>query len=356
MTSVPAPASNRLILPIQYLRGIAAIMVVWYHAAEQVPGVSQFFSSGYGASGVDLFFVISGFIMVTTTSRNPPTPGEFMRRRIIRVVPLYWLLTFAMVALALCLPRLFRTLIVEPGTLVESLLFIPHFSTSFPSMVWPLLVPGWTLNFEMFFYAVFALSLFLPARARLPALAATFGVLVGIGLLCGPFDSAAARVYFSPLLIEFVAGAAIGTWWQQRRPMPGTVMSALMLAGGYVLLACRNLPPLGEFTQMLGAALMVIGALAPRFSDWHFTPLRALGDSSYSLYLTHLFTLGLLRVVWSRVVVPVETWTGAAAFMAAALVGASVVGWLTYRLLETPMMEWLNARTRPRRAVQASTS
>jgi exopolysaccharide production protein ExoZ len=157
------------------------------------------------------------------------------------------------------------------------------------------------------------------------------------------------------MLIEFVAGAAIGTWWQQRRPMPGPVMSALLLVGGYALLACRNLPPLGQFTQMAGAALMVTGALSPRFSDWHFTPLRALGDSSYSLYLTHLFTLGLLRVLWSRVVPPVETWTGAATFMAVALVGASVVGWLTYRLLETPMMEWLNARTRPRRVVQAST-
>jgi exopolysaccharide production protein ExoZ len=100
---------------------------------------------------------------------------------------------------------------------------------------------------------------------------------------------------------------------------------------------------------------MVIGALDTRFADWRFAPLRALGDSSYSLYLTHLFTLGLLRVVWSRVVPPIESWLGAATFMAAALVGASVVGWLTFRLVETPMLEWLNSRTKPRRVVQAST-
>ena len=116
MNSAPASAANRLILPIQYLRGIAAIMVVWYHAVEQIPGVSSYFASGFGNSGVDLFFVISGFIMVTTTMGNAPGPLEFMRRRVVRVVPLYWLLTLAMVGLALCMPGLFRTLIVAPDT------------------------------------------------------------------------------------------------------------------------------------------------------------------------------------------------------------------------------------------------
>ena len=356
MNSVTAPSANRMILPIQYLRGIAAIMVVWYHSVEQVPGVSGFFSSGFGSSGVDLFFVISGFIMVATTMGHTPGPLEFIRRRIIRVVPLYWLLTLAMVALAMCMPGLFRTLIVAPVTLVESLLFIPHFSNSFPNMVWPLLVPGWTLNFEMFFYAVFAASLVLPMRLRLPALAVVFGILVGIGLTLGPFDSAAARVYFSPLLIEFVAGAAIATWSRRGGWMPGPWVSAVLLISGFVLLARRDSYPLGSFTQMIGATLMVIAALNPKYADWRCPPLRALGDSSYSLYLTHLFTLGLLRVVWARFVAPIESWTAAAVFLLAALASASVVGWLTFRLVETPMLQWLNARTSPRRTSPATAS
>ncbi len=350
MTVPSQQPASRLILPIQYLRGIAAIMVVWFHSVEQVPGVSPYFAAGFGNSGVDLFFVISGFIMVATTLDHTPTPLDFMRRRIIRVVPLYWLLTLAMVALAMVMPGLFRTLIVAPWTLVESLLFIPHFSDSFPNMVWPLLVPGWTLNFEMFFYVVFACSLVLPKRIRLPALAVVFGALVTIGLTLRPFDDPFAQVYLSPLLIEFVGGAAIATWWGRRGPKPGRLVSAVLLVLGFALLACRNLPPLGMFTQMLGAAMMVLGALDPAFAHWHARPLRALGDSSYSLYLTHLFTLGLLRVVWARFMPPIQSLAEASLYLAAALASACIVGWLSFRLLETPVLHWLNARTGPRRA------
>lgn len=355
MNSTSPPAANLLILPIQYLRGIAAIMVVWYHAIAQVPGVSAYLAAGFGASGVDLFFVISGFIMVTTTFSKPMTPLEFLRRRIIRVVPLYWLLTLAMVTLALFMPSLFRTLIVSPATLIESLLFIPHFSASFPQKVWPLLVPGWTLNFEMFFYAVFACSLALPLRLRLPILATALCTLVGIGTSLGPFKSAAAQVYLSPMLLEFLAGAAIGTWWQRRGRMPDVVESALLLIFGFVLLAWGDNSPFGGSTQLVGASLMVIGSLNAKFAKWQCTPLRSLGDSSYSLYLTHLFTLGLLRVIWARFIGPVETWQGAAIFIFAALGVASVVGWLMFRLVETPMLHWFNKADKLRRTARAAT-
>ncbi len=348
MNSAPSRGANNLILPIQYLRGVAALLVVWFHATIQVDGVSTYFRSSFGASGVDLFFVISGFIMVTTTMGRGQTPLQFMRRRIVRVVPLYWLLTLLMVALAMCMPSLFKTLIVTPGALVESLLFIPHFSHSFPMMVWPLLVPGWTLNFEMFFYVVFTCSLVLPARVRLTALTLVFGLLVGIGLFAGPFDSAAADVYFSPLLIEFVAGAAIGTWLRRRGRVPGPIVSGALVICGFALLVSRDAAPLGQFTQMIGAVAIVVGALHPAFARWSCAPLRVLGDSSYSLYLTHLFTLGALRIVWVHAAGSVESWPAAAAFQVLALAVSSVAGWLTFRFVETPMLNWLNSRTRSR--------
>ena len=100
MNPAPPRGANNLILPIQYLRGIAAILVVWFHATIQVDGVSTYFSSSFGASGVDLFFVISGFIMVVTTAGKDVTPQRFFVLRIIRVVPLYWLATLAGIARA----------------------------------------------------------------------------------------------------------------------------------------------------------------------------------------------------------------------------------------------------------------
>jgi exopolysaccharide production protein ExoZ len=159
----------------------------------------------FGTSGVDLFFVISGFIRVVTTSGTGMGPGEFWRRA---SRPLYWLLTLLMIAVALVAPGLFKTLKVAPSTLVQSLLFIPHFSQSFPGVVWPLLVPGWTLNFEMFFYAVFGLALLLPERNRLLPLVTFFVMLTAIGLVFGPFASAAAQTYTHPMLLEFAAVAS----------------------------------------------------------------------------------------------------------------------------------------------------
>ena len=342
LPEAPRPAS-RVILPIQYLRGIAAMMVVWFHGAEQLDGSRALIPNAFGNSGVDIFFVISGFIMVVTTSGARISPLEFMRRRIIRVVPLYWLLTLAMVGVALVAPSLFRTLIVAPATLVESLLFIPHYSTSFPTMAWPLLVPGWTLNFEMFFYLVFALSLALPGRWRLPALLVVFIALVSAGLAFGPMESAPARVYTSLIMLEFVLGAVIGTWWLRHRAEPPRAVSVLAIVAGFAMLLMRNAAPLGTFTQIIGATLLVFGALHAAFAGWRVPLLRALGDSSYSLYLTHVFALGALRILWAHLAGSSTSLLSIYGFMATAIVVCGAVGYAAWKWIETPLSRRLQS-------------
>jgi exopolysaccharide production protein ExoZ len=341
----PSPGSQ-VILPIQYLRGFAASMVVWHHAAGQISGMSAQVPWAFGTSGVDLFFVISGFIMVVTTSGGRVTPVEFWRRRIVRVVPLYWLLTLLMVAVALVAPSLFKTLKVQASTLVQSLLFIPHFSQSFPGVVWPLLVPGWTLNFEMFFYLIFGLVLFLPERKRLLPLVLFFVALTAIGVVFGPFASAAAQTYTHPMLLEFAAGAAIGAWWLSGRWQLQST-SWLLIGAGFVLLFLRDREPLGTSTQIIGAILVVVGALDARFASWHNALLLALGDSSYSLYLTHIFTLGALRVVWGRLLPAPPTLAATIVFMLVSLVVCAAAGWLVYRWVEAPLLARLNRRKKP---------
>lgn len=256
----------KVIVSIQYLRGIAALLVVWHHATNQITGMSEFLPSDFGVSGVDLFFVISGFIMVVTTAGSSITPTQFWSRRIARVVPIYWLLTLLMVCVALAAPGLFKTLRIEPLKLVQSLLFIPHFSASFPAFAWPVLVPGWTLNFEMFFYAVFGASLIVPLRWRLWVVSIFFLGLAAIGMLLGPFESAVARTYTSPMLVEFVAGALIGARWTRQPWRLALWLSFVLIAAGATLLVLRDRGPLGPFSQAAGAALMVIGALDPQFS------------------------------------------------------------------------------------------
>jgi exopolysaccharide production protein ExoZ len=107
---------------------------------------------------------------------------------------------------------------------------------------------------------------------------------------------------------------------------------------GAVFHIFRNEPPFGFANQMVGATLVVFGSLHGTFGAWVNRPLKALGDSSYSLYLTHLFTLGVLRVLWSRLLPGSPTEVGACAFLATSLVTCSIVGYLVYRMIEAPML------------------
>lgn len=278
-------------------------MVVTHHAASQMPWLHEFFVAGYWVYGVDLFFVISGFVMVLTTHEKNLTRAEFMRRRIVRVVPLYWTLTLLMVIGVVVAPHLFRTTSAEPWHVVLSLLFIPHQSPSFPDTLWPVMVPGWTLNYEMFFYACFALTL-----GRLWWLVTAFVGLFLIGLLAQP-QGGLAHFYTSYLILEFVAGALLARAWY------------------------------------------AIGAPVPAWARWKSRLWLALGDASYSIYLTHLFTLGVLRVVWGRFAP--ENGASAIAFVLVSLATCSAVGWLTYRLLEVPLLNRLNAK-KPKQVVAAA--
>lgn len=346
--SYPQKAGHQqfgVILPVQYLRGLAAIMVVWFHSRSQVPSLERFFAEG-GASGVDLFFTISGFIMVATSSKSNTGPMEFMRRRIVRIVPIYWFMTLLMVTLALVAPSLFKTLIVTPEALLQSLLFIPHFSNSFPDHAWPLLVPGWTLNYEMFFYAMFALSLVAPSKIRLGVLTIAFSALVMAGFLFGPFTSAIGQTYTNPILMEFVAGALIGAAWLRGWIRPSFFAAVLMAIAGFALL----MSPVhfwGISFKICGSSLLLLAALSPKLANWKNALLESIGNASYSLYLTHLFTLGIIRVAWGKLSLNEPTPLTATMFMCTAIIGSTLVGILIFNFLEKPLLQLFSKKRAP---------
>lgn len=272
-------------------------MVVWHHALGQVPGMTDFIRlPEFGPYGVDVFFAISGFIMVVTTQR-PITGLRFIGLRIVRVVPLYWMATLAMVGLAHAFPGAFKTLRFDAASVVKSLLFIPYDSLAAPGNVWPVLIPGWTLNFEMFFYALFALALYLPCW-RQPVLLGVLAALVAVGAVW--HGSPAAWVYTNPRLLEFGIGMCLAWGW---------------IRGG------------------------------ARGRCFDSVVLCELGNASYSIYLTHLFTLGALRIAWVRLV-PAVSLPSTLAFMGVALSVASLAGWLCYRLIERPLTTRLQATLR----------
>jgi exopolysaccharide production protein ExoZ len=272
---------------IQYLRAFAALAVVVFHAAER---------SGYafaiGAAGVDVFFVISGFIMWVIVARRPVSPGRFLADRIRRIVPVYWLATVVMVAGALA--GLFPNLLLTVSHVAASLFFVPWRSPS-SGEIWPVLVQGWTLNYEMFFYAVFAACLLLPARLRLPGMAAVFLTLVGVGFAVTS-DNPLFLTYTRPIILEFVAGMLIGRLSLAGR-VPNKIL-ALALIGtalaGFAAIAILRLP-FDEWTCGPLAIALVYGtvALEKHGRIAHFRLPALLGDASYSIYLWHTFAISV---------------------------------------------------------------
>ena len=138
--------------------------------------------------------------MWVTTHDRRTTPLQFMTNRIVRIVPLYWLITLAVAAMAFTVPSLFRGVVLTPELVVKSLLFIPHYYPGMPTRVWPLLLPGWTLNYEMVFYLVFAIALLLPRRLMIPVIAALFTAVVASGFIFH-FDNVVAKFHTISIIL-----------------------------------------------------------------------------------------------------------------------------------------------------------
>jgi exopolysaccharide production protein ExoZ len=326
-----------LIRPIQYLRALAAMMVVWLHARYIIPGVADQLGAPYfGGAGVDLFFIISGFIMVVNTAEKDMTPAEFFCLRIVRVAPLYWVATLALIACAAS-GQFSENHRYPPIAIAKSLLFIPYTAIAgVPGSVWPILNQGWTLNYEMFFYALFALSLAAPRRFRIPGLALTLGLLVAIGRRFGPFSSPVATVYTSAILLEFVAGMILAYGWLRDGARAWLPQSLLLVVFGVYGLGASH----SWLTVMSGAFIIVACCLHPRICAIQNRPLLELGDASYSIYLSHQFVLAGLAWSWLRVF-PLATWTSSVLFMALALLICAMAGWLCYRIIERPLTSQL---------------
>lgn len=318
---------------IQYLRGLAALAVVVFHAAERTGG-----HFAIGAAGVDVFFVISGFIMWVITAERPVSPLRFLAERARRIVPVYWIVTGVMVVGALA--GLFPNLRLTVGYVLASLLFVPSRSPG-DGQIWPVLVQGWTLNYEMFFYLVFALTLLLRPRPRLAALAAIFLSLTVAGLVVHSRNPL-WLTYTNPIILEFLLGALLGKFWLEVRvPGPSTGVGLIVLALiGFTFVGVTYI---GFGPLVLGplAAALVTGTLAleRRGVLGHVRPLAYIGDASYSIYLWHTLAVSVAVKFAGWLALPFLP-----SFAIAVLAGMAV-GTIMHELLEAPIQAAFKART-----------
>ncbi|PDT17027.1 acyltransferase [Rhizobium sp. J15] len=317
-----------MLVQLQYLRAIAALMVVYFHAILQLAKVNPAVDATaflYGETGVDIFFVLSGFVMWLTTSGRAMSPVDFARRRIRRIVPLYWLATLFSAVVALVAPSLLKSTVFDLPHLVASLFFLPWANAADPGTITPVVVPGWTLNYEMFFYFVFALLLPLSEARRIPAMFAVFAViLIACRLLP---ETTATRFYGEPIMLEFLAGVVLGRLYGQKILLPNRWAWAAFATGFAFLFVNEALmPPESRFYAWgIPAIFIIYGAVSIDFSrlpvlGW----LNYLGDCSYSIYITHAFTLAFLRVVADRL--PIGILQQPVLFVILSLVLSSIGG------------------------------
>jgi exopolysaccharide production protein ExoZ len=390
------------LLGIQYLRAGAALMVAYYHLQSQIPAFTRALSfdrivnSAHLSSGVYVFFVISGFIMYVT-GRNLGA-GEFVRRRLVRILPLYWSVTLAVSVIAILAPHAVHRTDVTAEYVAKSMLFVPYANPTQHALLFPILVPGWSLNYEMAFYALFAVGLLAPPRWRMAIVGGTLGTCVIAGFLRSrPEMLSVWGFYTSSRLLLFAAGiglgmiygrlrprsaptvmldapwaAADGIYWLQtddgsrwrgrcqkasavatdaRPQLPRWVCATLVLVGLWMILG-----DFGTFTrsvQSLGSVEIVAGAVAWEY-QYGFPRWRALlllGDASYSIYLIHIFAFGITRQVWWHL----HGYAAAqpALFAAFSMLVAVGLGLLTYGSIERPALAILS---RPRRVSAAQES
>lgn len=346
--------AKRIYSSIQVLRGFAALAIVFFHISEMLlrytDGAGFFCAISpvwhVGASGVDLFFIISGFVMVESTRhmfQQQRASLTFFIRRLIRIVPLYWFYTTLMLVLVL-LPFTLKSSVYSTVYTLKSFLFIPALNPA-NSLPLPLLPQGWTLWYEMYFYILFSLFLFFDRRILLPAIFFIFATsaLAGTWFMT---DNPVFEVITSPLLLEFALGCFLAHLTQTVHFSART--GKLFISLGCILLfLTQYLPSAVDYRLLVWggpAFLITLGFVyveekkALEFPRYFIV----LGDSSYSIYLSHLFILlGISTLLKLHLVSPV---IGNDFIAVLALILCVIWGWVSYVIIEAKSLIFLRSQ------------
>jgi exopolysaccharide production protein ExoZ len=328
------------VVSVQYLRGVAALMIVLYHLQGVIQhiGYSGYWPTSFLSLGVDIFFIISGFIMWVTTTRGMSTP-EFYRRRVIRIVPLYWVLTSFVLAVLLVAPNAVQSGRFETWHVVASYLFIPALHPV-EHILQPLLIPGWTLNYEMFFYILFGAALALPPWQRFTSISLVLCALSVIPLVISVDPFTLLGFYTSDIMVEFVFGMALGWVYVNGLKLRPFLSLALVMVG---VIGMTTFGGAGHRGLSAGLPALCLVGGAVMFERVrpvpNFLVLHLIGNASYSIYLAHPVALSSVGQLWRKLPLPTQFDRSALALGFVAVMGATLSGIIIYLLIEKPLLK-----------------
>lgn len=357
---------------LQAVRAVAALLVLLFHSTEVAATRLHFTLFGnafsWGNCGVDLFFVLSGFVISYVHAGDVGRPERwrsYLLKRLIRIFPLYWLLLGGLVVATFALPSLFPAADREWERIIKGFALFPQHDL-------PLLGVAWTLSHELFFYGLFSLVIWRFDWLTRGVLAA---VLVGSLVVCFLQPTVAMRVSPVPTLplavtfcfhhfnLEFALGVAVAILFRRGKRSEWTrslAIPCLMIAVGVALFVLRAgypqaadgflpAPLYRVLTYGVGAALVIMAGLcldSTKRGAWLFRPLSPIGDSSYALYLVHYPWLSALTLLLAR---QLDGEVSTTAFYVVAMLAVILAAWVLHICVERRLLTALRTLLLPRR-------
>jgi exopolysaccharide production protein ExoZ len=312
---------------------------------------SFFYFENFGAIGVDIFFVISGVIMTIITNSCSLTPKQFFIKRCIRVLPLYWGLSFFC-----CIISLFGFWpVIKNEEILETITVIPFVNMG--HFEGPVLFLGWTLSFEFLFYIVFTIALWINKKQPLIIIFALLLLLVLTGYLFPGISEHRFKFATNAIILEFLMGCICGYMYLSNIKRSIKLTYAIVFTG-LLLMTLQLFYGFGNISEMaytwdgslsmsrvikwgIPAFLLVTGMVMMDKNANLKVPelLVTIGNISYSAYLLHIFCVMLLSALWHRAHIVTPDL-----FIFAAVLFSLFTAYLFYRFIENPLTNYLNKR------------
>jgi exopolysaccharide production protein ExoZ len=355
LAGIPPARKTQHFLGVQVLRGLAAVLVVIHHATQngtRLPGKPTFSWLDHGSFGVDIFFPISGFVIYLSTTimmrkSSGNMIGKFVERRLIRIVPLYWIFTTLTLVLFEVAPNTMLSYKATAWNVVASYFFL--FSYNNVGSPEPVLPVGWTLNYEMLFYAI---VLFVIATRR--SLLKVCTVIILLFALAGCFIPHRYAIAYAldPIELEFLAGMYLAAYahWLKKIPawislVAAAICFSFVLCGPFAAPEFQVTRPLiyGVPGALIVAAFVALEGQI-EFGRWR--ALLLLGDASFALYLSHTFVVPAIAGVFAKYV-HLGQMAGLLSMVALSVAVSLPVGILIHLYLELPLLQALAKKKVP---------
>lgn len=350
--------NKKIITSIQFSRALAIILVIISHSIDAAGSLGHSYIASFkhfenfGAIGVDIFFVVSGAIMIIITSNNKITPGNFFLRRFIRIVPLYWGIS----AFALLLTLFGIRPADDPAKILQTITIIPITLAGYKAG--HILFFGWTLSFEFYFYLIMMLALFVRKEKPFIILSLLLLIQVLLRLLIkGMVSDERLNFFANPIILEFLAGSFAG-YLYLTKTKSHKCFAYFFVAGGVLLMLWTVFNGFENIIRMnhtwdgtlslqrfyiwgIPSFLLVNGLLLLEknkiFSVNKFWIIT--GDISYSAYLSHVFSIKIISLIWRHFEIRLPDL-----FLFFALFFSLFIAYFINRFIEKPLISYLNKK------------